>query len=216
MGTYLRSGSVRPRGGAGYIVQDAITFNGAMDINAAMSVDATLTMEDGRQILADPSSSAGYGFRGAATSGLGYTDAGALQLIRGGTVVQSITSAYNLALNVPFLINGTFVMQTLAQAITAVGNTLSASASVIELDPNASYTLTSTPSIAAGTYEGQYVEFHNVDSVFSVTIQDASVIASGCRTVGASAVIGPGDCVAFRYINSVWRQVIPVSSLTPA
>ncbi len=86
------------------------------------------------------------------------------------------------------------------QDITAVGETISADASLVMLTADNSYTLTSTPTIAAGA-DGQVLTIMNVDSADAITIQDESGLAgSNLRLAGAASLaLGPRDVVTLIY-----------------
>ncbi len=87
-----------------------------------------------------------------------------------------------------------------AQDITGVGETISADAGLVQLTADNSYTLTSTPTIAAGS-DGQVLTIMNVDSTDAITIQDETALAgSNLRLAGAaSLVLGPRDVVTLIY-----------------
>ena len=72
------------------------------------------------------------------------------------------------------------------QSITAVGNTVLANATLVVLDPNGNYTLTSAPTIADGT-TGQilYITAGNAEAS-TVTLQDQDTLASSNLQLGAA------------------------------
>ncbi len=97
-----------------------------------------------------------------------------------------------------------------AQNITAVGATISANASLVMLTGDNSYTLTSTPTIAAGA-DGQVLIIMNVDSADVFTLQDETALAgSNLRFAGAASLaLGPRDVVSLIYSATLadWIEV---------
>lgn len=102
-----------------------------------------------------------------------------------------------------------------AQNITAVGNTILANAQVVQLTANASYTLTSAPTIANGS-DGQIVTIVNVDSTDVITIQDQGTLGSSNLRLSATTIaLGPNDSITLMYSSTVgdWIQIGQVNVL---
>ena len=98
---------------------------------------------------------------------------------------------------------------TAAQNITAVGNTILANGRIVQLTANASYTLTSTPTIADGT-SGQVVTIVNVDTTDVITIQDQGTLgSSNLRLTTTTFAIGPRDSITLMYNATVgdWVEI---------
>ena len=96
-----------------------------------------------------------------------------------------------------------------AQNITAVGTAILANATVVQLTADASYTLTSAPTVADGQ-DGQILIIINVDTVDVITIQDQGTLAlSNLRLTAATVAIGPRDSVILMYNATVsaWVQI---------
>lgn len=118
-----------------------------------------------------------------------------------GILIGTDTQWYRSAANVlrtpdTLQVDGATIHTPGTQIITAVGDTIGSSSGVIEITADASYTLTSTPTVAAGT-AGQRLVILNADSADSITLQDESNLAgSNLRLVGAAdLVLGPLDTV---------------------
>lgn len=96
-----------------------------------------------------------------------------------------------------------------AQNITAVGNTILANAQTVQLTANASYTLTSAPTIANGT-DGQIVTIVNVDTTDTITLQDQGTLASSNLRLSATTIaLGPRDSIQLMYNSTIgdWIQI---------
>jgi hypothetical protein len=96
-----------------------------------------------------------------------------------------------------------------AQNITAVGQAIIPNA-LVNLTANASYTLTSTPTIASGD-DGQLLIIRNVDTVDVITVQDQGTLAgSNLRLGAATRAIGPRDVLVLQYSNAIgdWAEVL--------
>ena len=96
-----------------------------------------------------------------------------------------------------------------AQNITAVGNTILANAQTVQLTANASYTLTSAPTIANGQ-DGQIVTILNVDTTDTITIQDQGTLASSNLRLSATTIaLGPRDSIQLMYSSTIgdWVQI---------
>jgi hypothetical protein len=91
-----------------------------------------------------------------------------------------------------------------AQAITAVGNTITVASAYKTISANGNYTLTSTPTIADGQ-SGQVVTIRNVDTGTDVvTLQDQGTLASSNLRLGANTrALGPRDSIRLRYDSTV-------------
>jgi hypothetical protein len=97
---------------------------------------------------------------------------------------------------------------TATQAITANSNAILANANLVQINPDANRTLTSTPTIADGT-NGQPVRICNIHTSFTVTLQREAALASS-NILGASNVsIGPNQCVDLTFSSALagWAQV---------
>ena len=93
------------------------------------------------------------------------------------------------------------------QAITAVGNTILANATMVVLDPNGNYTLTSAPTIADG-YTGQivYITCGNAEANI-VTVQDQDTLASSNLQLGAtSRAISGKDVLVLIFDGTDWLE----------
>ena len=96
-----------------------------------------------------------------------------------------------------------------AQNITAVGATILANAAIVQLTADASYTLTSAPTIANGQ-DGQILIIMNVDTVDTITIQDQGTLAlSNLRLSATTIALAPRDSIILVYSSTVgdWVQI---------
>lgn len=90
--------------------------------------------------------------------------------------------------------------------IDAVGDSIPLTTNFIGLDPNAAYTLTSTPTIPDGTYDGQPLWIANLadpvtESTFTLALQAESVLAGS--NLHRSTTVYPGG------INQVvWSETV--------
>lgn len=96
------------------------------------------------------------------------------------------------------------------QAITAVGNTILANAHTIALNPDANYTLTSTPTIADGT-TGQllYITCPNGEAN-AVTVQDEGTLAGSniqLNTAVTTRTVGDLDRLVLEFNGTYWCEV---------
>ena len=93
-----------------------------------------------------------------------------------------------------------------AQTIDAAGDAILANATVVRIDPDASYTLTSTPTIADGATDGQRLEVYNIDTTYAVTLQSGSTynLCLSAPLVPIRATKG----IALRWLStqSCWYQ----------
>lgn len=95
-----------------------------------------------------------------------------------------------------------------AQVINAVGDTILANATVVELNPNGDYTLTSTPTIADGT-KGQilFVTCGNSETN-TVTVQDEDTLGSSNLELGAATrAISGKDVLQLLFDGTDWLEV---------
>ena len=98
------------------------------------------------------------------------------------------------------------------RTLAAAGNTISASATFVEIDNStgASLTLTSTPTIADGQ-DGQMLILMNVDSADSIVLKDISTSATSNLQLAGSAdlTLGPTDSVTLLYSSALgdWIQI---------
>lgn len=94
--------------------------------------------------------------------------------------------------------------------ITAVSGTIRKDASEVTLTANASYVLTSAPTIADGV-QGQELKIINVDTADTITLQDQGTLASSNMRLlhGATAVaLRPNESIEFAYNTTIadWVQ----------
>jgi hypothetical protein len=107
-----------------------------------------------------------------------------------------------------------FYPKTSAQTIDAVGDTIAANGPAVSIDSNANYTLTSTPTIADGT-NGQTLKVCNVDTAFTVTLQDEGTLASSNLQLSSTTVgIAPLQCLDLYFDGTYWAQSVSGSSGT--
>lgn len=97
-------------------------------------------------------------------------------------------------------------------SITSAGTTIDPDGkSYVEIDPNASYTMTSTPTIQnSSAYNGQLAFISNVDAAFTVTLQDNGTLAnSDLSLFDATVDVLPGTSVGFIYSTTLgqWQQI---------
>lgn len=94
------------------------------------------------------------------------------------------------------------------QTITAVGNAILANATLVVIDPNADYTLTSTPTIADGaTGQILYVTAGNTEAN-TVTLQDQDTLASSNLQLGAATrAISGKDVLVLMFDGTDWIEV---------
>jgi hypothetical protein len=91
------------------------------------------------------------------------------------------------------------------QSFTAVGNAFASTARFVLFDSNGNYTLTSTPTLPNGTYDGQICTLLNIDSGADIiTVQDQGTLANSNLRLGAvSRAIGPRDSLTLVWISSL-------------
>lgn len=96
-----------------------------------------------------------------------------------------------------------------AQNITAASQAITIASTVKQLTANASYTLTSAPTIANGQ-DGQVVTIVNVDTTDTITLQDQGTLAgSNLRLSASSIALGPRDSIQLMYSSTIgdWVQI---------
>lgn len=136
--------------------------------------------------------------------------------------VFSVNAARVQVNNVPAIISDLVVNLTsiftpsAAQVIDAVGDAILANATIVELNPDANHTLTSTPHIADGT-EGQIVIITTDPAEGNtVTIQDQGTLASSnvlLLNSIASRAIGAGSSITLRFDGTDWKEIFYNGSL---
>ena len=93
--------------------------------------------------------------------------------------------------------------------ITAVSATIRHDASTVTLTADASYTLTSAPTISDGQ-NGERLLVINVDTADTITLQDQGTLASSNLRLSATTIaLGPRDSIELVYSSTVgdWVQV---------
>lgn len=97
------------------------------------------------------------------------------------------------------------------QAITAATQAIGPIASSTHrISADASYTLTSTPTIANGAISGQIVIIYNIDTVDVITIQDQGTLpASNLRLGAATRALGPRDNITLMWSADIgdWIEI---------
>jgi hypothetical protein len=130
-----------------------------------------------------------------------YTDAGK-------NLATSTKVSYN-AVNDNFLLaSKTTLTPSAAQVIDAVGDAILANATVVVLNPDADYTLTSTPTIVDG-YTGQllYITCSNGEAN-TVTVQDqGSLAGSNLRLGAAGRAITSASVLCLMFDANDWIEV---------
>lgn len=123
--------------------------------------------------------------------------------------LENAASIFALKHEGQLVLAGPIVHTPNTQIITAVGATLDSAAGVLEFTSDASYTLTSTPTITAGL-TGQRLVLVNADSADSITLQDESnLTGSKLRLAGAAdLVMAPLDTVELVYTAAgEWTRI---------
>jgi len=102
-----------------------------------------------------------------------------------------------------------------AQVINAAGDAILANALLVELNPDADYTLTSAPTIANGT-EGQWLLITvAAGEANTVTVQDQGTLASTnilLKDSIAFKTIADGDTLALRFNGTDWVEMFGPTS----
>lgn len=179
-----------------------------------------LTESGGNLIVADGAQLAFQGNASAANphiinlsqlgngDGIRLLNSGQMDLVMNSTAVASLTNAVFRVLSALRTDGIIYHIPSADQSITAVGDAILANAAHVKITGDASYTLTSTPTIAAGT-DGQVLMIENVGS-FSIVLQDeASLPGSLLQTLNnAAQSIGVGDLAYFLYSTdaAAWIQ----------
>lgn len=132
-----------------------------------------------------------------------------------GTATDPIFLAQDNTTSVFTIANGGVITSTgqriytpsASQAITAVGNTILADSAIVEINPDANYTLTSTPTIADGT-KGEIVRIIVASGeANTVTVQDESGLAGSNLQLGAATrVIGDNDVLTLLFNGTYWVE----------
>lgn len=88
----------------------------------------------------------------------------------------------------------------------------------VNFDPDGTYTLTSTPTIA-DSFDGALCTLTNLDTSLSLTLSDeASTASSNLRLGGSNVTIGPRGSITLKFVTDlgVWvRADVPGTSTTP-
>jgi len=118
-------------------------------------------------------------------------------------------SADEIIANVDLVVNDiTILTPSAAQAVTVATYTILANATMIVLDPNANYTLTSAPTIANGT-TGQilYITAGNAEAN-TVTVQDQGTLASSnLQLGGATRIIAAKSVLTLLFDGVNWLEI---------
>mgnify|MGYP001592307229 CR=1 FL=1 len=96
--------------------------------------------------------------------------------------------------------------QTITAAATAITIT---SRTIVQINADASYTLTAAPTVADGT-DGQIIIIINVDTVDTITLQDQGTLASSnLRLSAATIALAPRDSIVLLYNTTVgdWVEI---------
>jgi len=95
-----------------------------------------------------------------------------------------------------------------AQAITAVGDTILANATIVVVDPDADYELTSTPTIADGaTGQVLYITAANAEANV-VTLQDQDILAgTNLQLLSSTRRITGADSVSLYFDGTDWIEL---------
>jgi hypothetical protein len=102
--------------------------------------------------------------------------------------------------------------ESITQALTGVGNTIVSTHRIIELTSDGDYSLTSTPTIAAG-YPNQKIRLINVDTAQTITISDDDTEAGTTLELTANtlALSPKGDNVELMWNGTIdsgrWIQI---------
>jgi hypothetical protein len=113
-----------------------------------------------------------------------------------------------------------YVATPTAQTISAVGNTLSSAAELVELTNSSggSLTMTATPAISVTNQTaGKRIRYRNVGTQNIVLQDEAQLTGTKLRTTsGTSITLTPRDCVDFQFVGgsvNEWYQAGPVVAL---
>lgn len=204
MGFASKNGGWAPKG------QNLLPLNGTVPDGGTLTfgAGARLILDDGTALL--PSLT----FKSFGTTGLHASAGPVLNIDASAAVNTAFTAASAAAVQsgrVFQAIGGFRIAGT--QTITAVGNTITltaASGHLFPIDPDATYLLTSAPTIPDGV-NGQLAWIINIDTAFTVTIQDQSALANSNvkGRGGANIVLAPSTAVmlVFSTTTSLWHEV---------
>ena len=165
-----------------------------------------------------------YGFLSDTDNGLILGTTNRVEMVAGGGERQYWSASLNYSystLTCANQLNATTIIQPTSgavankprttQSITAVGNSFASPDRVVQFDADGSYTLTSAPTLADGTYDGQICMLLNVDTGADVvTVQDqGSLASSNLRLTAASRAIGPRDSLVLMWTTAIgdWVEV---------
>lgn len=176
-----------------------------------VTVDANgdLLMESGKNILLD-----GAGMLAHVdnpTTGI-LLDGNIVSLERSGFEIVGVRSGeLRIAAGAALTVKGKTVnTPSSTQSLTGVGSTILANATFVVLSATGNYTLTSTPTIAAGS-DGQLLVL-TYTGANTLTIQDDGIIASNLRLDGNNnQVMNSGDIIQLIYSSDAgaWVQSGP-------
>lgn len=182
----------------------------------------TGNMSAGRFLAADDTAAApGFSYQTDGGVGLAKLAAAIAGLCAGGTY-RAYVDANGLVANNNFAVNGlatiaaqlctTPSVMTLAAAGTAIVAT-----ALVELDNTSggSLTLTSAPTIANGTVDGQLCILRN-RSAQNVVIQDQGTLASSnLRLTATTLTLGQRDVVPLQWSTNLgdWIQIAPLTNV---
>lgn len=95
------------------------------------------------------------------------------------------------------------------QAITAVGNTITPTASLMYLNPDGNYTLTSTPQITAGTKIGQllYLATANGEANTVTLTDEGGAAGSTLQLAAATRVVADLNVLVLMWQGTYWLEV---------
>lgn len=104
-----------------------------------------------------------------------------------------------------------FVARAPAQSISGAATTIAATLGepVSAVVPNGDYTLTNTPTITAGTQDGQLIIIINEDTTNSITLQDEDTLSGSTLQMGAATrTIPPLGSISFIWSTflSEWTE----------
>lgn len=104
---------------------------------------------------------------------------------------------------------------SVAQAVTAVGNTLTPAGGLLKISANADYTLNSTPSVAtANAKAGDILTILNTATANTVTLSRGAANGTALRLSAATKAIGPGGSIIPMFDGSLWTEIGFVTGTT--
>lgn len=98
----------------------------------------------------------------------------------------------------------------ITKSIGAAATTITPSANRILLTADNNYTLSSTPTISDGFWNGQTIEIMNIDTVDTITLQDQGTLPSSNLRLGAATrALAPRDNITLRYDTTIadWVEI---------